>query len=51
MKTVWHGKWEFENISKQKILLIIYLIAFIQYRHTIRVNRTGITEGVFRHQL
>ena len=51
MTIAWYGHLKFENVALWKIVVISWLIAFIEYSFMIPANRIGKLEGMSGYQL
>lgn len=51
MTIAWYGHLKFENVPLWKVVLISWLIAFVEYGFMIPANRIGKLEGMNAYQL
>lgn len=51
MTIAWYGHLKFENVPMWKVVLISWLIAFVEYSFMIPANRIGKLEGMSGYQL
>lgn len=51
MTIAWYGHLKFENVALWKVILISWLIAFVEYSFMIPANRIGKFEGMTGYQL
>lgn len=51
MTIAWYGHLKFENVPMWKVVLVSWLIAFIEYSFMIPANRIGKLEGMSGYQL
>ena len=51
MTIAWYGHLKFENVPMWKVVLISWLIAFLEYSFMIPANRIGKLEGMSGYQL
>ncbi len=51
MTIAWYGHLKFENVPLWKVIIISWLIAFIEYAFMVPANRIGKLEGMSAYQL
>ena len=51
MTIAWYGHLKFTNTALWKVILISWLIAFVEYLFMVPANRIGILEGMCDYQL
>lgn len=51
MTIAWYGHLKFENVPLWKVIVVSWLIAFIEYSFMIPANRIGKLEGMSGYQL
>lgn len=51
MTIAWYGHLKFENTPLWKVILISWLIAFVEYMFMVPANRIGRLEGMSGYQL
>ncbi len=51
MTIAWYGHLKFQHVALWKVILISWLIAFIEYMFMVPANRIGKMEGMSGYQL
>lgn len=51
MTIAWYGHLKFENVPMWKVVVVSWLIAFVEYSFMIPANRIGKLEGMSGYQL
>jgi uncharacterized protein (DUF486 family) len=51
MTIAWYGHLKFENVALWKVIIVSWLIAFVEYMFMVPANRIGKMEGMSGYQL